>query len=172
MIDNWIDLLAAAKPLVGFLSQGDFFARGYHGTTNRRLVLEDASVARRYATDDSFDSFDEWQTVSDDPRVFPDSFEWKRWIDHNLRKNNYFDIASKDFNGADAKWMVDGSSQLFELMHRDIRIFMNCYANEFFPPIWLDMLDVYLNDGFPCGWSGRRPDGELVVFSNGPPNRT
>ena len=34
-------------------------------------------------------------------------------------------------------------------MYRDIEIIFQCYANDYFPKIWKDILEVYLNDGFP-----------------------
>jgi hypothetical protein len=166
MKKKWNDLLVSAGPLVAYLNRMSYFDRAYSGSRSARIVLTDADVAFKYASDDSFEKFDEWETVSDSPDVFPDDFEWKSWIDHNLLENDYFGLASKDFNGADVKWTQSGICLLNELMHRDVRILFNCYANNFFPDIWRQILDVYLNDGFPCGWQGRYPEGELVVFSN------
>ena len=166
MINNWDELLLNAVPLVSFLGRDSYFGSAYSGATAGRLVLRDANAARHFASDDSFDSFDEWQTVTDAPDVFPQNFEWKRWIDYNLTKNNHFSLGSKNFSGADTKWLENGGCLLLELMHRDMRILLNCYANEIFPPVWESILDVYLHDGFPCGWNGRYPSGELVVFSN------
>lgn len=166
MISNWDALLLAAKPLTEFLDRTSYYQSKYTGTPNGRFILTDATTARKYATDDSFDLFDEWQTVSDSSNVFPVGFEWKRFIDYNLEKNAYFNLASKDFNGAAAKWTNAESCLLLELMHRDMRILLNCYANQYFPPIWGSILDVYLMEGFPCGWTDRYPLGELVVFSN------
>jgi len=163
---KWNRLLANACPLVAYLGRMSYFGKGYSGSACNRIVLKDEVAAFNYASDDSGETFDEWETVSDSPDVFPDDFEWKSWIDHNLTKNDYFGLTSKDFNGADTKWTQSGICLLHELMHRDIRILLNCYANNFFPAIWQQILDVYLNDGFPCGWQGRYPEGELVVFSN------
>jgi hypothetical protein len=166
MKKKWNDLLTNAGPLVGYLNRVSYFDKAYGGPPARRLILTDVDVAFKYASDDSFESFDEWETVSDSPDLFPENFEWKSWIDHNLLESNYFSLTSKDFNGADTKWTKSGICLLYELMHRDVRILLNCYANNFFPDIWNDILDVYLNDGFPCGWQGTYPQGELVVFSN------
>lgn len=104
--------------------------------------------------------------MSDSPDLFPEHFEAKRWIAYNLAPNSYFSLADKDFNGADRKMTRSGVCILVELMHRDIRMLLNCYANDYFPPIWRDILEVYLHDGFPCGWKGKYPSGRLVVFSN------
>jgi hypothetical protein len=51
-------------------------------------------------------------------------------------------------------------------MYRDIGIIFQCYANDYFPTIWKEILEVYLNGGFSCGWDGHLPEGKIVVFSN------
>lgn len=163
---SWNDLIMTATPLVNYLNRQVYFNKRYSGSTLNKLVLIDPDIAFDYATNDSFDNFDEWESVSDSSEVFPEDFEWKSWIDHNLSKNNYFSIANADFDGADKKLTRFGVCILRELMHRDIRILLNCYANDYFPKIWTDILNVYLHDGFPCGWDGKHPDGRLVVFSN------
>lgn len=166
MTPRWQALLEHAAPWVAYLNRPTYFDRPYHGAVSGKLVVTDAVVAFRYASDDSFDEFDEWESVSDRLDIFPDGFEWKSWIDYNLLKSNFFGLASKHFNGADAKWTRHGVCLLQELMLRDMKVLLNCYANDFFPEIWRSILDVYLHDGFPCGWNGRYPQGELVVFSN------
>jgi hypothetical protein len=129
-------------------------------------VLTNAEIGFSYASGEATDGRDDWEEVSESAEIFPPGFEWSSWIDHNLKKNSFFNFASKDFNGADVKWTRGESCLLQELMHRDVRILLNCYSNDFFPKIWGQILNVYLNDGFPCGWEGKHPDGKLVVFSN------
>ncbi|OMG71366.1 hypothetical protein BW685_21490 [Burkholderia ubonensis] len=162
----WHDILIAADPLVRFLEQDDFFGTAYRGDPTTHLVVRDAAVARHFATDDSFDDFDEWESVSDGVEVFPEDFEWSRQVKHELAKNRCWGIEGKRFNGADLKWADAVSCPLIELMLRDIGILFQCYANDCFPPIWDRVLRVYLDGGFPCGWDGRYPDGRLVVYSN------
>lgn len=166
MITGWNNLIVSAQPLIDFLSRDEFFQSEYSGIKHGRLVITDAVAAMAFTLDDSGDTFDDWETVTDSDGVFPDEFEWKRWITHNLDKNNYFDFSKKNFNRADLKFSRSGVCVIQELMHRDIKILLNCYANEFFPEIWKHILEVYLSGGFPCGWNGRYPAGELVVFSN------
>jgi hypothetical protein len=166
MINNWNDLLIAARPLVEFLGRESYYQSKYGGESSDKLILTDVVAARKFATDDSFDLFDEWQTVSDSSEVFPADFEWMRFIDYNLKKNAYFNLRAKNFSGADKKWENSESCLLIELMCRDMRILLNCYANQYWPAVWQLIFDVYLMDGFPCGWNGRYPSGELVVFSN------
>lgn len=163
---TWQQILVEADVFVRFLERGSFYDRPYKGDLSGKFVTADAVEARRFATDDSFDKFDEWETVSESPGVFPDNFEWSRLVKTQLRKNGYWDIESKNFNGAVEKWSDSTSCPMLELMHRDIEVIFQCYTNEHFPDIWKDILSVYLNDGFPCGWNGRYPDGQLVVFSN------
>ncbi|WBS02562.1 hypothetical protein OU994_30720 [Pseudoduganella sp. SL102] len=168
MKKHWNDLVISAAPFIEFLERDRYFDSAYFGDRSGKLIIEDASLAFNYASDESFDNFDGWETVTDSDAVFPDSFEWSSWVSHNLRKNNYFSFESKDFCNADGKWAQGGVCLLRELMSRDIKIILNCYSNDFFPNIWRDILNVYLNNGFPCGWDGRYPDGKLVVFSNNP----
>ena len=167
MKKHWKDLILSAAPFIIFLERDSFFDGKFSGDPSGKMVLVDADVAMEYATDDSLDVFDDWEGASESGNIFPPIFEWSSWVDHNLLKNRFFNIESKNFNGADVKWMTQGGACLLrELMIRDMRIILNCYSNDYFPRIWKDILDVYLNDGFPCGWDGRYPDGRLVVFSN------
>lgn len=162
---NWDEVLEAASAFVNFLEKGNFFSRKFQKDGNYHII-NDATVGRDYASNSSFDNFDEWETVSNSYEVFPESFEWSQRISAKLEKNNFFDFHEKDFNGAVEKWEHDESCLLIELMYRDIEIIFQCYANDYFPKIWKDILEVYLNDGFPCGWDGHFPEGKLVVFSN------
>ncbi len=162
---NWDEVLEAASAFVNFLEQGNFFNKPFLISGDYKIIT-DAKVGINYATNDDFDSFDEWETVSDSYEVFPESFEWSQRISAKLEKKNFFDFHEKDFNGAVEKWEYDESCLLIELMYRDIEIIFQCYANDYFPKIWKDILEVYLNDGFPCGWDGHLPEGKLVVFSN------
>ncbi|WP_322089241.1 hypothetical protein [Burkholderia sp. BCC1999] len=163
---TWQQILIAADVFVRFLERGSFYDRPYTGDLSGKFVTADAVDARRFATDDSFDEFDEWETVSDSSNVFPDDFEWSLLVKSQLRKNGHWGIESKNFNGTIEKWSDLTSFSMLELMRRDVEIIFQCYANEYFPSIWKDILNVYLNGGFPCGWNGRYPGGQLVVFSN------
>jgi hypothetical protein len=167
MKKRWKDLVVSAAPFIAFLQRDTFFDKRFSGNQAGRKVITDADVGMKYATDDSFDVFDDWETVTDSGDVFPPNFQWSSWVSHNLLKNRFFDLESKNFNGADAKWITQGGACLLqELMIRDMKILLNCYSNDYFPEIWRDILDVYLNDGFPCGWDGQYPHGKLVVFTN------
>ena len=104
MISRWNDLIVNARPLIDHLSRDAFFQSKYSGIENGRLVITDPVAAMAYTLDDSSDMFDVWETVTDSDQVFPDDFEWKRWIIHNLNQNNYFDLTKKDFKGADLKF--------------------------------------------------------------------
>lgn len=165
MKKKWDDVVASAGPLINFLHRDAYFNKPYNGNATA-LVLTDARAAVRYASDDSLVDHDDWETITDSLEVFPPNFEWSSWIDHNLAKNNFFDIVTKDFSAADFKWTQGNVCLLHELMQRDIRILLNCYSNDIFPDIWQSILDTYLHDGFPCGWDGMYPSGRLVIFTN------
>lgn len=161
----WRDLLQVAGPLVAFLSREEFFDKPYKDTVGA-FVIHDAAVGLDYATNDSNDKFPDWETVSD-CEAFPDDFNWDGLIHRIIsRRLNDFGLERKYFNGADVKWTTSTSCVLQELMLRDMDRLFSCYANGIFPPIWQDILTVYLNNGFPCGWTSHLPDGKLVVFSN------
>lgn len=137
MRKHWKDLILSAAPFISYLEQSSYFYRKFHGNPSGKIILFDASVGLKYATDDSFDIFDEWEQVSESVSIFPADFEWSSWVDHALLKNRFFDLESKDFHGADQKWTTKGGACLLhELMIRDMKIILNCYSNEYFPDIW------------------------------------
>jgi len=162
---SWDQVTKDASDFISFLEQGNFFNKPFQRSGDYKIIT-DAKVGINYATNDDFDSFDEWETVTDTPNVFPDDFEWSDKIKYKLKKNNYFDFEQKEFNGAKEKWVYGEACILTELMYRDIGIIFQCYVNDCFPEIWKKILEVYLNDGFPCGWDEHLPNGKLVVYSN------
>ena len=99
---SWDEIMIAAEPFVKFLINGDFFATQYGGAIDG-LVIIDPEEAINYATNDSFDDFEEWETASDAPEVFSSSFKWSQRIDRQLLKENYWGIETANFNGADKK---------------------------------------------------------------------
>lgn len=162
---NWEEILVNASKFIKFLENGNFYHTGYSNYSDVRVV-KDVEIARDFATNSSFENFDEWETVSNSYDVFPESFEWSPKITAKLKNNNFFNFEEKSFNGAKEKWEFDESCLLIELMYRDIEIIFQCYANDYFPEIWKSILEAYLESGFPCGWEGKYPEGRLVVFSN------
>ncbi|OBY76078.1 hypothetical protein [Acinetobacter gyllenbergii] len=162
---TWDQVLESAIEFVAFLEKGNFYSSEFN-TENDYKIIHDANLGIDYATNDSFDDFDEWETVTDSMNIFPESFEWSDRIKYKLKKNNFFGFEAQQFNGAKEKWMCGEACLIVELMKRDIGIIFQCYANDHFPNIWKEILSVYLNGGFPCGWDGHYPEGRLVVFSN------
>lgn len=165
MKKKWNEILNDAKPLVDFLSNNNLFDKPYKDTIGA-FVVRDPETEIMYATDHSNDELIDWESISDSEETFPENFEWNGTIDRRVLIDDYFGIEKKKLNGADTKWTTPTSCILKELMYRDIRILLSCYANDTFPPIWKDILTVYLNNGFPCGWKPHPLGGKLVVFSN------
>ncbi|MDR3159278.1 MAG: hypothetical protein LBU11_09825 [Zoogloeaceae bacterium] len=170
MKKTWAETFEAATPWVEFLQRDNLFDVPYSGNTGGVMVVTDANIANNFAGAQT-DEFDYWPDVSESEHDFLETFEWDYNLHSRLRKkyNDYFGLESKNFNGADEKFFQASGqvcSQVIELMFRDIKIIFNCYANDYFPPLWKRILDVYLHDGFPCGWNGHYPEGRLVVFSN------
>ena len=58
------------------------------GCDNNYKIIFDANLGIDYATNDSFDDFDEWETVTDTPDIFPESFEWNDQNKYKLKQKN------------------------------------------------------------------------------------
>ena len=161
---TWEQLQEDAAEFITFLQQGNFFSQPYR-TTKNYLVISDPifamDVAADYAGDQFYDREDAFEYD------FPENFEWDLGsIDRKLQKNHYFEYASKNFNGADHKLTVQKVSILLETMDIDIGYIFACYFNDYFPELWKEIFEIYMNHGFPCGWEGEYPQGRLVVYSN------
>ncbi len=159
---SWEQLQLDAAEFIAFLEQGNFFSQPFTTTKNYRITTdaeEARIIAGRY--------FSQREDVFDSKAGFPENFEWDMGsIEHKLQKNHYFEYASKNFNGADRKLTVHGVSILLETMDIDIGYIFQCYFNDYFPELWKEILEIYMNNGFPCGWEGEYPQGRLVVYSN------
>ena len=163
---NWAEIAERAKDFIEFLQGHNFYSKPYI-TDKNYLVITDVELAIHYATDSSWETFTDWETVTDSFEIFPESFEWNSKVNFQLNKLNYFDIETRcNFNGADKKWDLEEVNPMIELMLRDIQIIFQCFSNNYFPPIWQNILQVYYDGGFPCGWSRLYPEGKMVVFSN------
>ncbi|MBE0441136.1 MULTISPECIES: hypothetical protein [Gammaproteobacteria] len=159
---KWNDILESAQEFVDFLERDTFFDKPFVNTINA-LVISDPLLGFKYANqDDEVQSFPAWESISRGEYSFPDSFELYGYVGHQLLKNNFFNIQSKNFSGFNELW----DSTMAELITDDMYYIFQCYANNYFPPLWKDILTAYLNNGLPCGWSDFPPKGKLVVFSN------
>jgi hypothetical protein len=164
-------ILIRAAPLVRFLERDSFFDTPCNGTAEDVMVVTDVDVAFHFAAAQT-DEFEAWSEGDLDMVEYPPDFDFDCGsLTRRLDRKTTFtrDIETKNSNGVYEKWIkaADGlSCQVIEIMLRDMDMLFTCYANNHFPPFWEKMLDVYLRNGFPCGWSSRYPDGKLVVFSN------
>ena len=84
---SWQQILSEADEFIKFLHRDAFFDTPYQENLKNEFVTTDAVLVRHFSEDDSFDDFDEWETVTDSDKVFPDSFEFYRVIDYQLSKN-------------------------------------------------------------------------------------
>ena len=159
---SWEQLQLDAAEFIAFLELGNFFSQPFTTTKNYRITTdaeEARIIAGRY--------FSQREDVFDSKAGFPENFEWDMGsIERKLQKNYYFEYASGNFNGADTKLTVHGVSILLETMDIDIGYIFQCYFNDYFPELWKEILEIYMNNGFPCGWEGEYPQGRLVVYSN------
>lgn len=165
MKERWQSLLTKAKPLVLAIENGEILDRPYTGTDRDTIVTTDSSVAYAALSDPPPEGFVDWEELTEGREAFPDNFEWFSWIDRQLLKSNFIEMISKNPQIETIDSNLDFSSALHELTQRDARILLQCYANDHFPFVWERILKVYLNHGFPCGWKGIFPDGNLLVYS-------
>jgi hypothetical protein len=159
-------LLIDAKPLVDFLSREKFFDTPYNGTTTGRKIITDPALCYDFAQNQSEDNFEDWQSLLE-RELSGFEVEYPGHISKKITKKLGEGLYQKDFSGADLKLSpVPGISLLFNNMEGDMERLFYCYLNGRLPPLWEQILDVYVHNGYPCGWNGRYPEGELVVFSN------
>lgn len=163
---NWAEVAARANEFIEFLQGDNFFSQPYL-ENEAYLVVTNIATALNYALDDNEENFSGWEDLFS--TQFPENFDWELSlrINYNLTKNQHFGFFKSNLNGLLEKWTNKDSICIAEemmMIHFD-HIF-NCYANDHFPPLWQEILNVYLNGGLPCGWSGHYPDGKMVVFSN------
>lgn len=162
---KWDDILVDAKPLVDFLNRKSFFDTPYNGVSTGRKVITDPKVCRDFATNQTGENFEDWQSLLTE--AMNKDFEYPSFLASRITKKLGEGLFGKDFSGADLKFTdVPGTGLLINNMEGDIYRLFYCYANEKLPPLWAQVLDVYLHNGYPCGWEGTYPEGELVVFSN------
>ena len=164
MKKTWDEILESAKPVVDFLSSDSFFSRPYDGDRERFIVTASPEEARYLLSDE----WDEWEEIIDTQQFSGlENFDWHYLVGNKLIKTNCLGALDKDFHGADKKLTIEGGANLLEeTMPDNMRILLNCYANNYIPEIWKDILYVYQHNGFPCGWKGDYPEGKMIVFSN------
>lgn len=159
---KWNDILESAQEFVNFLGKDKFFDQPFNNTMNA-LIVTDAKLGFKYANQDNADQiFPAWLPLSRGEDSFPDGFEFFDCVRYGLEKNNDFNLEEKDFSGINELW----DNNITDMMMGDMEYILNCYANDYFPPLWEQILTAYLNNGLPCGWSDFPPNGKLVVYSN------
>lgn len=159
---TWEQFLDDASVFISFLEKGNFFSQPFRTTKNYRITTDPEEAIELAGR-----QFSKREDIFDSQAGFPEDFEWDMGgIDRKLNKNHYFEFESKNFNGADKKLTVNKVSILGETMSIDIGYIFQCYFNDYFPELWKEILEIYMNNGFPCGWEGEYPEGRLVVFSN------
>ena len=163
---NWAEIAERAKDFIEFLQGDSCFSKPYK-TDNDQLIITDRTVALNYLLEDSEDQFSSWENLFS--TQFPEdfSFELSLRIHYNLSKTNYYGFFKKNLNGLLEKLeMNDGICVAEEMMEIHFDKIFNCYANNYFPPIWQNSLKINLDGGLSCDWSELYPEGEIVVFSN------
>ena len=83
---TWDQVVESAAEFISFLEKGNFYNTKFSTEKDYKIIF-DANLGIDYATNDSFDDFDEWETVTDTPDIFPESFEWNDQNLTELKKN-------------------------------------------------------------------------------------
>ena len=164
MKKTWDEILESAQPVVDFLSSDSFFSRPYDGDRERFIVTASPEEARYLLSDE----WDEWEEIIDAQQFSGlENFDWHYLVGSKLINTNCLGALDKDLHGVDKKLTIEGGANLLEeTMPDNMRVLLNCYANNYVPEIWKDILYVFQHNGFPCGWKGDYPEGKMIVFSN------
>jgi len=138
MKKTWNQILESAQPVVDFLSSDSFFSHPYDGDRERFIVTTSPEEARYLLGDE----WDEWQEIIDTQQFSGlEDFDWHYLIDNKLIENNCLGALDKNFHGVDKKLTIEGGANLLEeTMPDNMSILLNCYANNYIPEIWKDIL--------------------------------
>lgn len=159
--NHWQHILEISKPLVDFLNSDNFLHHAYNGVTDKFIITSDINFCMNLMEE----HYDEWEDIKDSE--LHDDFVWHDMISRKLYATNYLGALNKDFGNAMNDFAKREGTDFKDVMGYDIGVLFNCYANDYFPNIWQDILYIYLHNGFPCGWHGDYPDGKIVVYSRG-----
>ena len=133
MKKTWNQILESAQPVVDFLSSDSFFSRPYDGDRERFIVTASPEEARYLLGREQ----DEWEEIIDTQQFSGlEDFDWHYLIDNKLIENNCLGALDKNFHGVDKKLTIEGVVNLLEeTMPDNMRILLNCYANNYIPEI-------------------------------------
>ena len=155
--------------LIQFLKNEKFYDSPFNIKDDQIKIIHDGDLATYFATDDSEEFFQDWQSLWENQivnlNIYGNSNILSK-INHFLEEElNY----SKDFCGAIKKVGYDAGTEislLFNNMEGDMLKLLLCVAHNKTSPFIEKMRLIYLNNGFPCGYEGSYPNGKFVVFSN------
>ena len=163
---KWEQIIEDASILINFLENGKLYSKPYKPDLSKNyLVITDIELAVDIATGRAGDIYFDREYAFESN--FPDSFVW--YLDRistKLEDLNFFNFGVHGFDSLKERWIKNQIDIITETMNLDIEMIFKCYANEYFTELWKEILEIYMNDGFPCGWEGEYPEGRLVVFSN------
>ena len=155
--------------LVKFLRKEKFYDSPFNIKDDQIKIIHDGNLATYFATNDSGEYFQDWQSLWEEQLVNLNVYENSSMLS---KINNFLEEElnySKDFCGATQKVGYDagiGTSLLFNNMEGDMLKLLLCVAHNKKKPFIEKMRLIYLNNGFPCGYEGFYPNGKFVVFSN------
>lgn len=163
---TWEQAVEDASAFIHFLENGKFLSKPYRSkSAHNYLVITDIQMATEIMSGVLDDGYSNREDVFESN--FPDNFIW--YLDRistKLIKCNYFNFTEHGFYSVKGTWTDRQIDIVTETMNLDIEMLLKCYVNEYFTELWTEILDIYLNYGFPCGWKGQYPEGQLIILSN------
>lgn len=123
-------------------------ARYYYGNQVwEDVTLEASNVLTQYLFSKYKKEYAEWNTLTDEAKLFIENevlLIIGKYKDENGLDTIFIDCVKWDILGA----IMEDSYQI-------------CHKR---PTFFLELLSVYENGNYPCGWEGEWPEGKLVVF--------
>lgn len=121
-------------------------------------IIQDFSIAQKYA----YQQYD-LETV---------------WLD--LRESNSFilNLSTKEDNNFWESRVIPAIEKKLDSLHLDEELkddlfndvdsdLFNCYLNNKYKknhPLWNIIWEAYSHGGWPCGWEGKYPEGQIIIF--------
>jgi hypothetical protein len=149
-----------ALELTWFCQNGKLLDKDDNNHDDHAFVIYDCDEAQRLSCDNEKDG---WIGLTEDEYVKLD-FNCPRWFSTKVD-----DILVKPLRAkSNDSELAARIPNLWEDVSAVLRY---CLANRnaTHPSLLFDRIErAYLDGGWPCGWKGKYPDGQLIVFSRKP----
>lgn len=164
--------VAEADNLKEALEATPLFSKPYDGQANE-IVIHDAAAAWKYCSSQNLsDEYEYWTGLRE--KNYAESLaSLKKILANSESKDEYFEAADKI--ETDLFKIVKSRISKFGLgkeiagaMSEDFANILERRAFRPTPHEWAErMFQIYMSGGWPCGWRGKFPAGQLIVFTPG-----